>query len=268
MKRLAKFGCAALLLSGLLQAQLSVPKLGTLRLSDGSTHSVDGLTANIIVDPRPLSAADSASFSNSGGLTSSKGLIRLMSAGGVILGEYQSVEPRPILNIDSSLLSAVVWLPSEHMLLGWDGKAFTTKAVDDSAFGGAVTFVRKSSSKAVELFVERADDSVAKLTVSLTEGRLLNAEAQPEAHGAVFVQQGWMLWQNGRGLTAEGSNGKRQAIELSKGPLPPDDLRIERMSNDWLHVLSQSTGANWAVYLNAAKLSVSLLPPPVREATK
>jgi hypothetical protein len=268
MKRLAKYGCAALLLSRMLNAQLSVPKLGTVRLSDGSVHSVDGLAANIIVNPRPLTAADSTSFSNSGGLTSSQGLIRLMSAGGVVLGEYQSGELRPILNIDSSLLSAVVWLPSKHMVLAWDGKAFTTTAVDDSAFGGEVTFVRQGPGRAVELFVEMANDSVAKLTVSLTEGRLLNAETEPDARGAVFVQQGWMLWQNGRGLTAEWPSGKRQTIELSKQPLPAGDLRIERMSNDWLHVSSQSTGTNWALCLNAAKLSVSLLPPPVREAAK
>lgn len=268
MKRLAKYGRAALILSGLLNAQLSVPKLGTVRFSDGSMHVVHGLAANIIADPRTLSTAGSASFSNSGGLTSANGLIRLLSAGSAVLGEYQSGEPRPILNIDSALLSAVVWLPSRHMLLGWDGKAFTTTPVDNSAFGGEVTFVRQAAGKTVELFVEQADDSVAKLTVSLTEGRLLNAETEPGAHGAVFVQQGWMLWQNGRGLTAEWPSGNRQTIELSKGPLPADDLRIERMSDDWLHVSSQATGTNWVVYLNAEKLSVSLLPPPIREAAK
>jgi hypothetical protein len=268
MKRIAKGGCAALLLSGLLNAQLSVPKLGTVRLADGSVHWVDGLAANIIVDPRCLGKADSTSFSNSGGLTSLQGLIRLMSAAGAVLGEYESGEPRPILNIDSSLLSAVVWLPSKHMLLGWDGKAFTTMAVDDSAFDGQVTFIRQAAGKTVELFVERADGSVAQLTVSLTEGRLLDAHTEPGAHGAVFVQQGWLLWQNGRGLTAEWPSGNRQTIELSKGPLPPDDLRIERMSNDWLHVSSESMGTNWAIYLHARNLSVSLLPPPIREAAK
>lgn len=268
MKRFAICGCTPLLLSGLLNAQLSIPKLGAVRLSDGSMHLVHGLAANIIVDPQRLSAADSTSFANSGGLTSSQGLIRLISAGGAVLGEYQSGEPRPILNIDSSLLSAVVWLPSKHTLLGWDGKAFTTTAVDDSTFGGQVTFVRQAPRKTVELFVEQADDSVAKLTVSLMEGRLLNAETEPGVHGAVFVQQGWMLWQNGRGLAAEWPSGNRQTIELSKQPLPAGDLRIERMSNDWLHVSSQSTGTNWAVYLTATKLSVSLLPPPVGEAAK
>jgi hypothetical protein len=185
-----------------------------------------------------------------------------------VLGEYQSGEPRPILNIDSSLLSAVVWLPSKHMLLGWDGRAFTATTIEDSAFGGEVTFVRQAPGKTVELFVEQADNSVAKLTVSLSEGRLLNAETEPAAHGAVFVQRGWMLSQNGRGLMGELPNGNRQTMELSKEPLPGDDLRIERMSNDWLHVSSQSTGTNWAVYLTATKLSVSLLPSPVRESAK
>jgi len=268
MKRLAILGSVVVWLGGLLLAQLSLPQPGFARFSDGSVHLVLGIASNLIVGARVLNTADSASFSDSGGLTSSNGLIRLMSDDGAVLGEYQSGDPRPILNIDSSLLSAVVWLPSKHILLGWDGKAFTTTAVDDSAFGGEVTFVRQAPGKTVELFVEQADDSVAKLTVSLSEGRLLNAETEPGARGAVFVQRGWLLSQNGRGLMSELPNGNRQTVELSKEPLPAGDLRIERMSNDWLHVSSQSTGTNWAVYLTATKLSVSLLPPPVREAAK
>jgi len=268
MKRFAIGGFALLLSNSLLNAQLSVPKLGFARFPDGSMHAVHGLAANIIVDPRPSTIADSASFSDFGGLTATNGLIRLMNPDGVALAEYQSGEPQPILNIDSTLPSAVVWLPSKHTLLGWDGMAFTTTAVDDSSLGGKVTFVKSVSGKTVELFVELADSSVAKVSVSLPGARLISAEAEPGANGAVFVQQGWMISQNARGLMAELPNGNRQTIELSKEPLPPDDLTIERMSNDWLHVSSRSTGTNWAVFWSSTKTSVSLLPPPAREAAK
>ena len=268
MKRFAMSGFALLLLSGLLKGQLSVPRLGFARFPDGSMHAVRGLSENMIVDPRRSIAADNASFSDSGGLTSTKGLIRLISAEGALLGEYRSNETRPILNIDSSLQSAVVWLPSKHALLGWNGTAFTTAAIDDSAFGGKVTFVRLAAGKTAEVFVELADSSVAKLSISLTEARLINAEGEPGGHGAVFVQQGWMLSQNDRGLLGELPNGNRQTIELSKEPLPADDLTIERMSNNWLHVSSRSTGTNWAVYLSSTKTSVSLLPPPAHEESR
>jgi hypothetical protein len=268
MRRFAICGCAPLLLSGLLNAQLSVPKLGFARFSDGSIHAVHGLAANLIVDPRPSSAADGASFSDFGGLASANGLIQIMDADGVVLREYESGETQPILNMDSSLQSAVAWLPSRHLLLGWDGAAFTKTAVDDSSFGGKVAFVKLASGKVVELFVERADSSVAKVSVSLTAGRVMSSDAQPGGHGAVFVQQDWVLSQSGRGLTAELPNGNRQAIELSKEPLPADDLTIERMSNDWLHISSRSTGTHWAVYWTSANTSVSLLPPPTREKSK
>jgi hypothetical protein len=268
MKRSAVSGCAALLLSGLMHAQLSVPQLGFARFSDGSVHAVRGIVSNLIVDPRALLRADKASFSDSGGLTSTNGLIRLLNAKGAVLGEYASGEPLPLLNIDSSLRSAVVWLPSKHALLRWDGAAFTATPVDESSFGGAVTFVRLASAKTAELFVELADLSVAKLSVSLAAPRSIGAEAEPGVKGAIFVQRDWMLSTDGQGLMAELPNGDRQTIDLSAGPLPAGDLTIERMASDWLHISSRSTGVNWAVYLSSTKLSVSLLPPPAREAAK
>jgi hypothetical protein len=268
MKRFAVCRCAPLLLTGLLHAQLSVPKLGFARFSDGSMHEVRGVTANLIVDSRSLTTADGASFAGCGGLTSSSGLIRMVSADGAVLGEYQSSEPMPILNVDSSLQSAAVWLPAKHVLLGWDGAAFTATAIDDSFFSGKVTFVRLAPHKRAEMFVELADSSVAKLSISLSEARVISDDAVPGVTGAVFMQQGWMLSQDGHGLRAELPDGNRQTIALSEKPLPAGDLTIERMSDDWLHISSRSTGANWAVYLSSMKLSVSLLPPPAYKASK
>jgi hypothetical protein len=267
MKRLAVCRCAPWLLAGLVHAQLSVPRPGLARFSDGSIHAVHGIAANFIVDSRVLSTADSASFAGSGGLTSSDGLIRMVSADGTVLAEYQAGD-LPILNIDSSLQSAVVWLPAKHVLLGWDGAAFTARAIDDSSFGGKVTFVRLAPQKTAEMFVELADSSVAKLSISLTEARVISADTVPGVNGPVFVQQGWILSQDGHGLLAEMPDGTRRTIELSAKPLPAGDLTIERMSDDWLHISSRSTGANWAVSLSSMKLSVSLLPPPAYKAAQ
>lgn len=268
MKRFALCSSVFVWLGGLLHAQLSVPQPGFARFSDGSIHAVHGIAANFIVDPHIVASAEVASFSNAGGLTSSKGLIRLVRADGKLLAQYQSEEPLPVLNIESSLQSAVVWLPAKQLLLSWNGVAFTETPVDDSAFGGRVVFVKLASEGTAQFFVAMTDSSVARLLVSLPAARLITADAEPGAHGRVFVQQSWILSQNDRGLTAEFPNGTRQTIQLSQTPLPPGDLTIERMSNDWLHISSESTGTNWAVYMNAAKLSVSLLPPPVREAAQ
>jgi len=38
----------------MLNAQLVVPQLGVARFSDGSVHSVRGVTANLIVDSRAI----------------------------------------------------------------------------------------------------------------------------------------------------------------------------------------------------------------------
>jgi hypothetical protein len=154
------------------------------------------------------------------------------------------------------------------MLLNWNGTMFTEVEVDDSSFAGNVTFVRLASAKIAEFFVEQADSSVSKLSVSLPAGQLIGSNAEPGSRGAVFVQQGWMLSQNGGGLMGELPDGNRQTVELSKEPLPAKDLMVERMSTDWLHVSSRSTGADWAVYLTSRKTSVSRLPPPAREAAQ
>jgi hypothetical protein len=257
-----------LLFSGkLLHAQLGVPQPGIARFADGSVRAVRGIPANLMVHAA-IASADLISFSDAGGLSAAKGLIRLLRIDGQVLGEYQSEESRPLLNIDSTLLSAAVWLPSKHLLLHWDGKAFAATPVDDSGFGGNVSFVRLATGSKAEFFVVLADSAVARISVALPSGRLLSSEIQPGVHGDVFVQHAWILSQNARGLLAETVNGMRESIPLSQQPLPAGDLTMERMSTDWLHVSSRSTGASWAIYLSPVKRSVSLLPPPVREDAK
>jgi hypothetical protein len=253
---------------GLASAQLRVPQLGFARFSDGSVHAIRGVAANLLVDAAVMGVADCVSFADSGGLVSSNGLIRLMSADGKVLGEYQSDEPLSILDIDSSLTTAVVWLPGKHLLLNWNGNRFTATSVDDAAFGGAVIFVRLASANTAQFFVRLADSSVARLSVALPSGGLISSDVQPGISGMVFAQQGWVISQAPHGLVAELANGQRQTIELSKAELGVNDLTIERMSSNWLHVSSRSMGINWAINLSGAKASVWLLPPPVHEAAQ
>jgi hypothetical protein len=263
MKCFTVCGCVLFAASALVEAQLTVPQLGAARFSDGSVHSVRGVAANLIVDSRTIASADAASFSDSAGLTATNGLIRLVRADGRALGEYNSGEPQPVLNLDSVVQTAAVWLPSKHVLLRWDSSQFVETPIDDSTFGGRVTSVNLPAKNSAQFFVVRTDISVARITVSLPSGRVTSSDTEPGARGWAFVQQGWRLSQDEWGLIAERADGNRQTVQLSRQALAADDLTVERMSDHWLHVISRSTGISWAVYLNAAKLSVSLLPPPV-----
>jgi hypothetical protein len=268
MKRLVVGSWALLAAVSMVHAQLSVPQLGVARFFDGSVHPIRGVAANLIVDSRTIATADGASFSDSAGLTSSNGLIRLISPNGTVLGEYPSGEAQPVLNVDTGAQTAAAWLPSRHILLRWDGAQFLETPIDDSSFSGGVTFVSVPSNKLAQFFVTRTDSSVAQISVALPSGRVTSSDLQPGALGRVFTQQGWVLMQDSWGLVAERTGGNRQTIQLSQQALPPNDLTMERMSNHWLHVSSRSKGTDWALYLDSTKLNISLLPPPVAEAAR
>jgi hypothetical protein len=260
--------CSFVLLSvsGLLQAQFNVPQLGPARYSNGSIHLIRGIGANLIVDSAITANAEHASFSDTSGLLSVSGLIRLLRIDGSTLAEYHSDEPSPLLHSDSTLQTTAVWLPSKHLLLRWDGGQLVETSVDDSAFGGKVTFVSLPSSSSAQFYVTRVDSSVAHISVALPSGRVTSVDTLPAAHGWVFVQQGWILSQDEWGLIAERPNGLRQTIQLSQQPLAAGDLSIEPMSNHWLHVSSRSVASSWALYVDTNKVNIFLLPPPALEA--
>ena len=268
MKSFVVCGWALFAACAMLNAQLVVPQLGVARFSDGSVHSVRGVTANLIVDSRAIGKAEGAAFADSFGLTLTHGLVRLIRADGSVLGEYSSDEPQPILAIDSAAQSAAVWLPSRHLLVHWDGSQFVEAPVDDSSFAGRVSFVSLKADNTAQFYVVRGDSSVARFLVTLPSGRVTSADIEPSARGPVFVQQGWILTQDAWGLIAERPNGNRETIQLSAKALPTGDLTMERMSNHWLHVSSKTTGTDWALYLDAAKLNISFMPPLAVGATR
>jgi hypothetical protein len=260
MKRRGVEAWAVFFLATVLHAQLSVPQLGFARFADGSVHAIQGVAANLIVSPRAVATANRASFSNAGGLTAKNGLIQLWDASGKQLASYQSDEALPLVNIDSSLQTAIAWLPSSHVLLTWDGTTLVARPLDDAGFEGTVTFVRLESAAIAQFFLVQANSKVAKASVSLPSGRLISSDILPGPHGVLFVQSGWILSQSDEGLVAEMPDGYRQTISLLRNPLLTGDLTIERMSTDWLHVSSQATGASWAIFLSGTKLNVSVMP--------
>ncbi len=249
----------------LLPAQLSVPQLGAARYRDGSVHLIRGVGANAIIGPRIAGTVRAISFSDSLGMIATRAVIQLLNANGTLVGAYLTREQAPVLHVDSTPASALAWLPSKHLLIQWNGTGFQEIPVDDSSFGGPVTFVQLAASNVAQFFVKRADSSVGKISVGLPGGSVTSADLEPDATGAVASLQGWTVWQNEGGLIAEQANGNKQIISLQAQTLPAGDLTLEQMSSHWLHVSSASLRMSWAVYLDAAKVEVSQLPPPVKE---
>jgi hypothetical protein len=264
MKRyLAFFICSVVL-----PAQVGAPNLGSARFA-GQVFSVLGIPANLLVSKTPWTSANAISFSDAGGLVSQDGTITLFGPGDAPLADYASGEAAPVLNIDGALTTAIAWLPSKHALLYWNGAAFVLQEVNDASFAGEVTCLQFMSPQTARLLVTHGDASVSAVTISLNTGELVSSDLLPSAHGHAFVQSSFILSEEKAGLVVESASGVRRVITLVQNPLPEGDLTLERMSTDWLHISSASTGQHWALYLNKQNLHLSALPvPSLQEAAQ
>jgi hypothetical protein len=254
--------------TGQLIAQVGAPNVGSARFA-GRVFAVHGLPDNLLVAKAPWTSAAAMSFSDAGGLLAQNGAIVLLGPDGTSLADYAAADVAPVLNIDGPLTSAVAWLPSKHALLYWDGTAFIVREVNDSSFAGEVTCLQFVSPGAALLLVTHADASVSAVTVSLGSGEVTSIDSLPSAHGRAFVQHSLFLSEDKAGLVIESAGGSRRTLVLAQNPLPKGDLTIERMSTDWLHISSASTGRHWALYMNRNDLRLSVLPvPPALESAK
>jgi hypothetical protein len=257
MKRyLVFFACCVLL-----PAQVGAPNVGSARFA-GHVFAVHGIPANFLVAKTPWTSAAAVSFSDAGGLLSQNGTVTLVGSDGTALADYASGEAVPVLNIDGPLTTAVAWLPIKHALLRWTGAEFILQQVNDSAFAGEVTYVQLILPRMVRLLVTHGDASVSTVAVSVDTGEVLSTDLLPSAHGRAFIQGSFVLSEDKQGLVVESASGERRTITLAKSALPEGDLSIERMSTDWLHISSASTGQHWALYLNSKDLRLSALPVP------
>jgi hypothetical protein len=237
-----------------LLAQISSPKIGIARYPDGSFHTIQGLPDNMIVAELPLDAADAASFSDSGGIISQNGTIRLLGPDFAIVAEYP-VPEKPLLSIDGDLTSALAWLPNSHTLLHWNGSTFDSLGVADSDLEGTVTDLQSASTKQARLIVLHPDKSVSRLTISLRSGNLVSSEPLPGVMGYTVGQAFFFVFTIDKELVIDNLHGYRRSVAM-----PASDLQIERMSNFWLHLYSPSLQQNWALHLTQADLKLSMLP--------
>jgi len=251
------------LAAGVLQAQVSAPRIGIIRCSDGMLHAVYGLAANFVLATKPFAPADTASFSDRAGLIANNGTIQLVTPGGAIEAEYQSRETAPLLNVDTDSSSAIAWLPVAQGILRWAGSAFRLYPVSPGAVQGQVTAIRSVGQDRAELLLLNPDGSTSRAAIALSTGNLVSLDIIPGVRGPVFAQQTALVFRDGQGLAIETADGVRHTLPISR------DIAIERMSSEWLHLSSERGNQHWALHLAGSQVELFVLPNALsQEASK
>ena len=257
MKLRIVLSLALLVCPAALVAQLSVPKVGVARYADHTVRGVNGLEANLLVDSQILSSADAVSFSDAGGLLSTAGRIQLLTIQGATVGELNSGESSPVLNIDSSLTTAIAWLPSRRSLAYWNGKSFVEIEVNGVEIPGEVTSVQAVTPTVARLLANDARGNAFQASVSLETGSVISLALLPGVKGPAFQQSGFIVSQGPNGLEIQAPNGPVRTL-----PLSAPSIKFERMSSEWVHIASPATHRDWALHLTGNALQLSILPMP------
>ncbi len=266
-------------LVGSLVAQVTTPSIGILRSAGGTVRPVYGVQANLVLGkPMPF-RADAATFSDAGGLIAFNGRIQLVSRNGSVMATHESHERAPLLNIDGDLTTAVAYLPLQAALLHWEPRsravmedsvrsgwrrpamsdpvmgAFALVHLEEGSFPGTVTSIQAQGAHAARLLSVTKQGDVHQVTVSLDTGQTISANWLPGIHGPAFLYQQFVLFHGNQELEVEARDGRRRTV-----PISASDLRIERMSQDWVHLSSRSAKQEWALHVNGTELELSELP--------
>lgn len=236
--------------------QVSVPRIGFAHYADGAVRAVSGVSSAFVVGNALLWGADAASFSDAGGLISANGKIRLVDSSFAVIAEYTSGESNPVLNVDGPLDQAVAWLPLRHALLRWTGKEFRETSIDDSSLDRVLSLRMKDAGTA-ELLAAGGEESVLRAEVSIETGTARSINVVPGVTGSAFLQQGFVISSDQNGLEVLSPSGRIQTI-----PFAGKDLRFERMSANWVHIMSAATHQNWALHLDSRVTGIGELPTP------
>ena len=253
--RILLFSCLVFVAGGL-NGQVGTPKVGVVRYADHSVHTIFGLDRNLIVSSEPLASADAASFSDFGGLLAKGGHIELVGADFKIVAEYDSGESAPLVNMDGDLTTAIAWLPVQNALLRWNGTSFVLTEVHSSLLSH-VTSVRVENPNEASLLVMESGGGVSAATVSLQTGDLMALHLLAGVTGPAFAQHSFVVFHDQTGLEIVSSNGAVRTL-----PLAATDLTFERVSSDWVHLVSAATKRDWMLHLNDSALELSELPGP------
>ncbi|MDQ2775083.1 MAG: hypothetical protein M3Y57_09230 [Acidobacteriota bacterium] len=245
--------------SALLSAQVRTPHAGFVRYDDGTVREAQGIEASFVLSDPIATSVDAASFSDVGGMISAQGVIRLLGPSGLVIGEEQSGETHPLLNIEGDLPSAIAWLPSAQAILRWDGTSFRKTSLT-VAVAGQVTSLRAVGHTA-DLLV-RNENAVSAVTISLDSGDQVSDRLVPDVTVAAIQFKGYVVYRGEDGVEFASADGSRRTA-----PMPAPDLTVERMSSDWLHLESHATARHWALHVTATGLQLSELPGQAPSST-
>lgn len=244
--------------------QLSSPRVGVVRYADGGIYLLYGLPGNYVLGPRVLDGADVASFSEWGGIVARKGSLTLLGSDLSPMGTFEAGERVPLLGIDSDLSTAIAWLPATQKLVHWDGQAFASVSVPDLSREGEVSFVSKRDPKTAFLLLHSSNGSVSEASISLQTGQVLSVATVMGAQGLSFQYRSSIIFLDHRDLViAAPSNGSTKRF-----PLDVDDLRVEQVSSECLHISSTATRRNWLLHFHNGDFEVAELPSLSAEVAK
>jgi hypothetical protein len=235
-----------------LQAQIQVPQLGSVRCSDGTVRPVFGVPAAFVLGKPLASAALSASFSDKGGIVASTSAVRLLEATGKPIGEFKVADPGVIVDIETDPSSALAWLPLTSSLLMWDGAAFQ-QLVLPSPPAGRVSALRRDGSRAF-LLVAEPEGGVSEDEISLDSGNINSVRYLPGVTGPAFSAGAFVLFPDPTGLAINGPTGSNSI------PIPGSGLRMEKMTGDWIHITTANSNRHWALHVTSGTLQLFQLP--------
>jgi hypothetical protein len=224
--------------------QVHAPRAGVARYADGTVRVIHGIDGNYIANDKGGVTAQRVAFSDAGGLVATGGRLKLLNADLEILEEVALDEESPLLNIDSDLNSAVAWLPHQHRLICWNGVGFSQTEVSDP-INGTATWVSLPDAKHAELLTADQSGNAFSTTISLASGNIVAVQVLSSVVGSAYRLGSAVVSHIPDGLRIYLPDGTSVNIRLAV-----DDLIVERMAPNSLHLSSASGRGDWVLHLD------------------
>jgi hypothetical protein len=194
-------------------SELSTPRFGSVRWTDGTVREVFGLPGNFVMGEARLRDADALATSNAAALVATHGRLVLFDGNFEPVAE-SALDGTAVLGVQDDSMSAVAWVPETKALIIWNGKTLQTIATA----GVPEDKIRSVSRNGLNAVLR--SDSLT-ITVSLVTGNLVDCRADSNSFTASLSK-----------LTL----------------LRSEDFSFEQMNDAWVHAWSGSR--HWAVRVN------------------
>jgi len=235
--------------------QVAAPRVGAVRYSDGSVWGLFGVSRNFVLNGQLAASTDAASFSDSGGLISIQGRIRLVGPKGALVDEYDSGEAHPVLSVTGDLTTAIAWLPTRNQFVRWNGRALVVTEPDTAALRGNVGSIDAVDAHHARAFIQATDQTVSVALISTDTGAILSNHALSYAHGPAIQQQSFVICVN------DGQLEERTATRILHSlPFNHSGIAFERAGSDWIHITTSDSNDSWMLHITGSAFDLSQIP--------